>query len=170
MKKLLSVFFICLFFSLAVDCGPVQSEKATFVRAEDFSLKDIDGNGVNLSDYSGKVILLNFFATWCPPCRGEMPDFNEVFKDYGRNVVVVAVCVGNEDITALKAFAEKNKFQFPILIDDGTAEGIYGPIRAIPVTVVIDRYFNVVKRYVGAISKETMIKDIEGLLGEWSAK
>lgn len=166
----MSVFFICLVLSLAIGCGPVRSEGGAFVRAEDFNLKDIDGNDVRLSDYSGKVILLNFFATWCPPCRGEMPDFNQVFKDYGRNVVVVAVCVGNEGVPELKAFAEKNKLEFPILVDDGTAAGIYGPIRAIPVTIVIDRYFNVVKKYIGAVSKKTMVKDIEELLGEWSAK
>jgi thiol-disulfide isomerase/thioredoxin len=131
--------------------------------APDFEIQDINGRNIKLSDYSGRVILLNFFATWCPPCRAEMPDFNEIASEYRGRVMIIAVNVGNESLDTVRAFVNSNRLGFPVALDDGNASRLYGPIRAIPVTVLIGRDFKIAKRYIGARSKEVFVNDIEAL-------
>ncbi|MBN1353572.1 MAG: TlpA family protein disulfide reductase [Candidatus Omnitrophica bacterium] len=163
MKKI-SLFILALFLiNSAVGCADAQNKKSEYEKAPDFTLTDIEGDTFRLSDYSGKVILLNFFGTWCPPCRAEMPDFNEIAKKYKDNVVVVAIAL-SDNMPSVKKFAEQGKLVFRISLDDGSVNELYGPIRAIPVTVIIDRAFNVKKRYIGSRSKEVFEGDIEELL------
>jgi len=178
MKK---IFGIILIFSLVFSvpgCGDVKESSrpeksgsrgsvygATRQnRALDFELPDLNGQPVKLSKYRGKVILLNFFATWCPPCKREMPDFNELATEYKGRLEVVAVNVGRENPEAVRNFKDKNGFVFPILMDDGRAAGLYGPMPGIPVTVIIDRDFNVVKRFIGMRTKDVLLAELKGIL------
>lgn len=131
--------------------------------APDFSLSGMDGQKTSLSDFKGKAIILNFFATWCPPCRGEIPDFIELQKTYadkGFTFIGVSL-VGAKDS---KDFAEKMGINYPVLIDDGKVSTAYGPVRSIPTTFVIDKDMKVVKTYIGARDKGTFEKDIKELL------
>lgn len=161
----ITVFLAAIFLAtLVVGCGSSRAEKAAPQKAWDFELEDINGNKVKLSDYSGKVIILNFFATRCPPCRVEMPDFDKIQKEYASEVKVIAVNVGRESREKIREFARGNNLGFTIVMDDGTVIRLYGPIWGIPVTVIIDRSFNIARRYVGLRSKEVFVKDIEELL------
>ncbi|MBL7157526.1 MAG: TlpA family protein disulfide reductase [Candidatus Omnitrophica bacterium] len=148
----------------AVGCGNTETERSAFGRAPDFELQDINGNTVRLSDYSGKVILLNFFATWCPPCRVEMPDFNEIADNYKGRVKIIAVNVGRESLSKVQRFAASNNLKFTIAMDNGSVSNSYGPIRAIPVTVLIDRNFNIAKKYIGMRTKDIFTEGIKELL------
>ena len=131
--------------------------------APDFSLTNIDGQKINLSDFKGKAIILNFFASWCPPCRGEIPDFVELQKTYaGKGFTFIGVSL--VDVKESKDFAAKMNINYPILVDDGKVSDLYGPVRSIPTTFVIDKDMKVVKMYIGARSKEDFENDIKNLL------
>ncbi|MDD5438694.1 MAG: TlpA disulfide reductase family protein [Candidatus Omnitrophica bacterium] len=144
-------------------CGSGHAQQASLGKATDFELTDINGNPVKLSSYQGKVIILNFFATWCPPCRMEMPDFNELYRERQNEVVVIGINVGDESVPAIKNFVDRNKLLFPIAKDDGTVNQAYGPFRAIPVTVVIGKDFNIARQYIGARTKAVFENDIKAL-------
>lgn len=131
--------------------------------AADLNLKDINGNMVNLSDYKGKVIILDFFATWCPPCKEEIPDFIELQKKYcGQGFTMIGISLSK--MGEMKSFVERMGINYPVLIDDGYATAVYGPIRSIPTTFIIDKEFKVVKKYIGFRPKEVFENDIKALL------
>ncbi len=104
----------------------------------DFSLTDINGAQVNLKDFQGKIIMLNFWASWCPPCREEMPSMEAFYsKMKGRNFEMLAVNI-QENESTVKNFLQKNRYTFPVLMDlEGVAAQKY-KIRSIPTTFIID--------------------------------
>jgi len=125
----------------------------------------MDGGKVQLSDFRGKVIILDFFASWCPPCRQEIPDFIELQKRYaGQGFVMIGVSLTpSKDV---RPFAEKLGVNYTILIGDDKADAAYGPIRSIPTTFVIDKEFNIVKKYIGYRSGKVFEDDIKELLNK----
>ena len=132
-------------------------------KAPDFSLADIDGKTVSLSAFNGKVVILDFFASWCPPCRQEIPDFVKLEKTYGgKGFAMIGVALVNAG--EAKEFAGKMGINYPVLVDDGKASEIYGPIRSIPTTFIIDKLGNIVKMYIGFRPKEIFEKEIQELL------
>jgi peroxiredoxin len=132
-------------------------------KAVEFTLSDINGNRVSLSEYSGKVVVLDFFADWCPPCRQEVPDFIELEKQYGADGFSM-IGVALVDRKAAKAFSDKMGINYPVLIDDGNVSAAYGPIRSIPTTFVIDKEGKIAKIYIGYRPKEVFEKSIKELL------
>ncbi|MCK4463827.1 MAG: TlpA family protein disulfide reductase [Candidatus Omnitrophica bacterium] len=164
MRKVALVLLGCFLLTLGIGCGKSSAEKTAYVKASNFTLNDINGKQIRLSDYSGKIIILNFFATRCPPCRREMPDFNEIAREYKDDVEVIAVNVGRESPSKLKDFAEQYNLKFNILIDDGKASALYGPIRWIPATFIIDKNFNIARKYTGSRTRQQLAEDIEELL------
>ena len=132
-------------------------------KAVDFTLNDIDGNKISLADYNGKVVVLDFFADWCPPCRQEVPDFIELEKQYGSQGFSM-IGVALVDQSAAKAFSGKMGINYPVLIDDGKVSAEYGPIRSIPTTFVIGKDGKIAKVYIGYRSKDVFEKDIKELL------
>lgn len=141
--------------------------------AFDFTLTDQYGNTHTLSDYKGKVVFLNFWATWCPPCRGEMPDIEELYKDYGKNendVIILGVAnpvseeyPNNSDVTKKEVikFLEDNDYTFPVVFDEtGDVMSDYY-ISAFPTTFLIDKEGNIFGYAPGALSKEMMKNAIE---------
>jgi len=133
--------------------------------AHDIDLRDIKGNQVQLSSLKGKVIILDFFATWCPPCRQEIPDFialQEAYKDKGLEIVGVSLT----PLDDVKPFAEEMGINYTILIGDEKAETAYGPIRSIPTTFIIDKDFKIAKKYIGFRSKDIFENDIKELINK----
>ncbi len=131
--------------------------------APDFSLTNIDGQKASLTDFKGKAVILNFFASWCPPCREEIPDFIALQKTYGdKGFTFVGVSLVN--VSESKDFAAKMGINYPVLIDDGKVSNLYGPVRSIPTTYVIGKDGKIVKMYIGARNKETFEADIKELL------
>ena len=131
--------------------------------APDFTLTNIDGQKASLADFKGKAIILNFFASWCPPCRGEIPDFITLQKAYGdKGFTFLGVSLVSAQES--KDFAAKMGMNYPVLVDDGKVSALYGPVRSIPTTFVIDKDMKIVKMYIGARSREDFENDIKALL------
>jgi peroxiredoxin len=116
----------------------------------DFTLKDMEGRSVTLSDYRGKVVFLNFWATWCPPCREEMPAMerlNAVFE--GKDFVMLAVNT-EKDIETVRAFLKQSPHSFTVLLDQqATVQNLYGVFR-FPETFLLDKEGRLVERFLGA--------------------
>ncbi len=122
----------------------------TFV-APDFALPDLAGNVKRLSDFRGKVVLLNFWATWCPPCRAEMPSMEILYQAYNdQGFELLAVSSDVQGAAIVQPFMEKYRLSFPTLLDmSGRVNGMYG-VRSIPTSYVLDRQGRVVSREMGA--------------------
>ncbi|MHB8534123.1 MAG: peroxiredoxin family protein [Sulfuricaulis sp.] len=136
----------------ASDATPVQTlpETARPFTAPDFTLKGEDGKTYRLSDYRGKVVLLNFWATWCPPCREEMPSMERAYRKVkSENIAILAVNVG-EDADTVFAFTGRYPLTFPLLLDlDGSVIGKY-PVVGLPTTFIVDPRGRVTHRAVGS--------------------
>ena len=131
-------------------------DSSTGQKAIDFTLTDLDGKKVSLKDFRGKSVYLNFWATWCPPCRAEMPEIEKVYQQYkDKDFVVLAVDLG-EDKNTVKNFIRQNKYNFKVLLDSDQSVASQYNISAIPVSYFIDKDGNVVAKRVGALSEEEM--------------
>jgi peroxiredoxin len=127
--------------------------------APDFTLKDLKGKKVKLSSLKGKVIILDFWATWCPPCRMEIPSFIELQTQYKKKGLIV-LGVALDDLEKVKKFAKDNGINYPLVIGDEKVQRLYGGISAIPTTFVIGKDLIIKKQYVGANGKDVFEKDI----------
>jgi peroxiredoxin len=125
--------------SAAMTDGPAITAEVGAI-APDFSLVTLDGNSVRLSDFHGKPVILNFWATWCAPCREEMPALEEIWQQYGAgDVVVLGVDQGESTAVVERFIREKVDTTFPILMDSDHAVGDNYFVRSLPTTFFIDR-------------------------------
>ena len=131
----------------------------------DFTVKDMNGQEVRFSSYKGKVILLNFWATWCGPCKAEIPGFVELQAQYNRDLVVLGFSV-DDPAEKVKAFATQYAMNYPVLIGLGRedVQEAFGPIWGIPTSFVIGRDGRVCKKHMGMASKDQIEREIKGLL------
>lgn len=110
------------------------------IKAPNFTLTRINGQKFELSKHFGKVIVLNIWATWCPPCRHEIPDFVKLQKEFrNKGVLFVGVSVDKKGKAVVKPFAKSHHMNYPVMVDNGTVNQEYGPIKYIPTTFVIGR-------------------------------
>jgi peroxiredoxin len=168
------LFFLEHFTEAPISIADVQTEEkfgqkksAVGYLAPDFSLRNLKGNYQSLDSFSGQVVVLNFWATWCVPCRVEMPSFEKLYRRYrSEGVTVLAVTLDKKSEKNIKSFVEEYELSFPVLLDEeGKVERLY-PSMTIPFTYVIDRAGRIVARVDGAKnweSKETF-EAIEYLL------
>ena len=134
----------------------VSPKTATGQPAPDWQLAGFDGKPIKLSDFKGKVVVLNFWATWCPPCRKEIPTLVALQKDYGaQGVVVVGVSLDQGGSPAVQSFASKMGIECPIAIGSEELAAAYG-VQAIPTTFVIDRAGNVIGEHQGDTSRAAL--------------
>jgi peroxiredoxin len=134
-----------------------------------FSLKDLDGKVVRLSDYRGKPVVLDFWATWCQPCRASLPHLNSLHQRYTeRGLVVLGLSVDDGGPQRVKRFADHLGLKFRLAMADENVLDEFGPIRSIPTTFFIDKKGQVVRRVVGYIDPETMETYALELFGEGS--
>ncbi|HDL65102.1 MAG TPA: TlpA family protein disulfide reductase [Proteobacteria bacterium] len=161
-----SVIIFTAIFSTACNNGSADSAAARGLKiAPDFNLKKLEGGTIKLSDYRGKVIILDFWATWCPPCRKEIPDFVELQKEYGdKGLIILGISLDQNPKQALPAFIKKYKVNYPILLTDGKVDKSYGGVTGIPTTFIIDRKGEIYKHYVGFRPKHVFATDIKALL------
>jgi peroxiredoxin len=132
----------------------------------DFTVKDIAGKDVRLSQYTGQVVLLNFWATWCVPCKHEIPALTALYRDYKkRGFVVLGVSVDSE-IRAIKPFAREMKMNYPVLIGAGREDlsKAFGPFIGFPTSVLVARGGGFCGRHVGVVSKAQLERQIGALL------
>ena len=139
------------------------------VKMKDFWVYTYDDKKINLSDYNGKPIVVNFFATWCPPCKAELPSFEKLYTIYGENVefVMVNLTDGYSQIKEdVKVFIDENKYTFPVYYDiDLSAANTYN-IYSIPETIFIDKNGNITYNHVGLISETLLEEKIKELIVE----
>lgn len=145
-----------------------NSEEDEKIEALDFTLYDQYGKEHKLSDYRGKKIFLNFWATWCPPCRDEMPHIEDLYKEYGKNskdVIILGVAspnVGEEgNQQYIENFLTENNFTFPVVFDDGGMISYQYGFTSLPSTLIIDEDGYITKYVPGAMDKATMQSIIE---------
>lgn len=134
-------------------------------RAPAWELPDLDGRAVKSGDFAGKVVILDFWATWCPPCRAEIPHFVELQREYGeKGLMIVGVSLDEKGPAVVKPFAGKFGINYPLVMGDQRIVEAFGGIEGIPTTFVIDRQGNIVKRHVGYGSKAEFESAIKPLL------
>ena len=132
----------------------------------DFVIEDMEGREIALSDYLGQVILLDFWATWCAPCRVEMPWFVEFFDKYESEGFVVLAFNVDDPVDAMQFFAEDYELDFPVLVgaDRDDVKDAYGPPVGYPTAFIIDREGRICVRHTGITAKETFEQAIRALL------
>ncbi len=139
--------------------APVKGHPAPAI-----TLNDIDGQVVNLSDFQGKPVLINFWATWCPPCRAEMPDFQAIHREMGDQVTIIAVNATSQDEPDnIRPFMEEFGITFPVLLDvRGQTMSDYN-VRGLPTTIFIDSNGIVQEVFTGAVNKAYIQSKLSGL-------
>lgn len=147
---------------LATDEGLAKGEMSP-----DFELTTLEGEPVKLSDYQGKKVVLNFWATWCPPCRAEMPHMQNYFEEHGAgdNVEILAVNLTTEDrgLDKIKSFVKEYELTFPIPMDEeGDIGALYQAV-TIPTSYMIDTEGKVQNKIVGPMNEEMMEKMIANM-------
>lgn len=135
----------------------------------DFTVTAMDGSSVSLSDFAGKPRVVNFWATWCPPCRGELPTFESAWEQFGDRVefLMVALVDGSRETEdTVRAFLEETGYRFPVYMDtEGSAAGDYG-IYSIPMTVLVDSRGGLFGGQIGAMDEAALTAALEALAAE----
>ena len=155
MKKIISIIFLMI--SLV--------SFSNSAKAPNFNLKDQYGVVHSLENYKGKVMFLNFWATWCPPCKKEMPDVESIYKEYGENKKdVIILGVNSEKENEVKKFLKDKGYTFPTVIDENSEVMRKYFIQAFPTSFVIDKEGNIYGYVMGGLTKEQIKQVIEEVL------
>ncbi len=175
-----NVILLILTAGLVISCGQSKASQkkaptTSGIKAPAFTLADTDGNWVSMDDLEGKVVLLNFWGTWCPPCRREIPDFIKVYDQYkSKGLEIVGVALSSGSPKDIASFMKSMGMNYTVLTDiekndtqmvtqqygQATGERIDG----IPTTFIINRDGYIVKRYLGPQSESTLIHDLKPYL------
>jgi thiol-disulfide isomerase/thioredoxin len=148
----------------SVSSEPSSSKPA----APDFTVQDAGGKDVSFSEFKGKPVVVNFWASWCPPCKAEMPDYEKMYREYsakGVSFVMINMTDGSrETVAGAQKFLKENGYTFPAYFDEKqSAAGAYG-ISAIPDSVFIDKNGAIVSAFTGVIDANTMKNNLEAIL------
>jgi len=130
-----------------------------------FDLRDTSGNLVSSSRFAGRPLVLNFFATWCPPCRREIPGFVEVYRKYrNQGVEVVGIALDTDTRPNLPAFIMENRIDYQILLGDLSVARAYGGVSSIPTTFFVGRDGRIKKVHVGYLDRDAFEREVRALL------
>ncbi len=149
--------------------GDIESTAACMANPKqanfDFTMKDVDGNQVSLASYKGKVVLLNFWATWCGPCKAEIPGFVRLQEKYRDQLVIVGFSV-DDTAEKAKAYAAEYKMNYPILLGEGRedVQDAYGPIWGIPASFIISKDGKVCRKHMGIAPEAVFEKEVVALM------
>jgi peroxiredoxin len=157
MKNALTVLIAAAFLFTAG--AAVLDAQGVDVPAPNFSLKDLQGNAVSLAGYKGKVLFVNFWATWCPPCRAEIPDFIEAFKNNkSKGLEILGLSVDKLTPDELRSFVADAKMNYPVALADSKIVGDFQPGQYIPATIVIDKKGIIRHREVGQMDGAKLLQ------------
>jgi thiol-disulfide isomerase/thioredoxin len=145
------------------ELGLLPADKAPV--APDWELQTVDGGTVKLSSFQGKVVILDFWDTWCPPCKAEIPDFIKLYDQYrDKGLVIVGAAFGNNGPDAVKEFVQEWKMNYPVVFVTPEVNRLYGGIQSIPTTFIIDSEGRARAMHVGFAEKEVFEREIKALL------
>jgi len=155
--------FAAAFAIAAVATACAQPKKdVEAVPAPDFSIQDLQGNTLKLADFKGKVLVINFWATWCPPCRKEIPDFIEAYKELkGQGLEILGVSVDDTTAPALLEWTRKNGLNYPVALATPEIVTAYEPGDFIPATIIVDRKGLIRFRRSELMDKKTLVSLFE---------
>jgi thiol-disulfide isomerase/thioredoxin len=138
----------------------------------DFALKDLDGNVVRLADLRGSVVIVDFWATWCPPCRLSLPHLQAISDEYGaRGVKVVAIAMDDQGASVVRPYLAKNNLTFTVVLPDAQVDQAFGGVRGLPTTFIIGPDGKIFKKLVGfdpASTPQILLEAIKALKPELS--
>jgi len=135
------------------------------VQAPDFTLTALDGSKVRLSDFRGKAVLLNFWATWCPPCKVEMPWFADLQKQYGKDgLVVLGVAMDDAGPEVIAKFASEMGVNYPVLLGTDQVSDDYGDVQYLPTTFSINRNGTIVDKITGLLDRKNIEEAVQKAL------
>lgn len=147
-------------------CG--SGDKSGSKIVPDFTLPDINGQKVSFSQFKGRIVMLNFWATWCPPCRDEIPWFVSLQNEFeSQGLTIVGISMDSEEIDTVRSFSRRYNVNYPVLYAGDQVEDIVrkvGGFRGIPTTVLVDRQGKIVKKLTGAYPREVWAKELKALL------
>ena len=162
--KILLVALTCI--TAVAACG--QSNDMAGIDIFDITLPSLTGEDVSLSQFKGQVVMLNYWATWCPPCRQEIPDFISLVDEFGpKGLVIVGVSLDEDEMSAVSDFTREANINYPILYAGkmaGHLDKKMGGMRGIPTTFLVDRKGNIVKKIVGVAPRDMWVDEIKKLL------
>jgi peroxiredoxin len=157
MKKLAIVMMLAAAVA-AGRCAPARGRQET-APAPNFSVNNLQGERVSLADYKGKVLALNFWATWCPPCREEIPEFIEAYKSLkDAGLEILGLSVDSLPLEKLREWTVKAGINYPVAVATPEILEAYRPGELIPTTILIDRKGLIRYRHVGAMNKDTLAR------------
>lgn len=152
--------------SQAPDTGQAQATQSKFKPAPDFTLVSLKGDTIKLSDYKGKVVILDFWATWCPPCKEEIPHFKKLYSEKSEAGLMIIGIVVNDDVSSVKKFVSQNGVNYPIVMGTAQVEKAYGGINAIPTTFIIGKDMTIRQSVLGYREFSFFKTQVEKLLAE----
>jgi peroxiredoxin len=172
MKRIFPVGALALALLLSGAIGLACASKQEInSAAPDFRVTDLKGRTISLSDYKGKVLILNFWATWCPPCRAEIPGFVDAYaQEKANGFEILGISVDSKPKTEVAAFVDQYKINYPIVLEtrENTQKIIedYQPGDYIPTTFIIDKSGKIRHKQIGAIDKDALLKYFRDLAAE----
>ncbi|HTY59751.1 MAG TPA: TlpA disulfide reductase family protein [Bacteroidota bacterium] len=143
--------------------GPIMGQEKP--PAPNFNLKNATGQSVELAKLHGKVVVVNFWATWCGPCRAEIPGMLDVYEKYkSKGLEIVGISVDRDGWPVINPFVKKLNIKYPVVLGNGEVTDAYGGIDAIPTSFFVDREGRVLLRHVGYMSREDFEKAVRSFL------
>ncbi|MDQ0229930.1 redoxin domain-containing protein [Metabacillus malikii] len=166
MKKILAISILVFLVGYAIYTSFTPNTKEGITKgnaAPNIELKTLDGKEMSLETLKGKKVLLNFWATWCPPCRAEMPDMQKLQDNFGEEVVVAAVNFTSSEPNkdSVKKFVDELALTIPILMDEKGKVNSQYEVLQYPTSYILDENGIITEKYVGALSYEQMVKMLE---------
>jgi thiol-disulfide isomerase/thioredoxin len=159
-RKVIVIFIMVV----ALLSGCTSKKDMSSASESDFKLQDLNGKTYRLSDYKGKPVLLEFWATWCPPCRASIPAIEKLYKAYsGKGLVVLSISLDEGDWDSVKAFAAEAGITYPVLKGAEDVNARF-QVRSIPMTVIINKEGKIVKRYLGFGDDDELERDVKAVL------
>ena len=165
-RNSLIVLFCALVLLVSLVTGCLFSQEDPSKDAPDFTLTDLDGNTISLSELKGNVVFLNFWATWCTPCKKEVPFFNDAYethKDSGLKIIGISI---DRSEKIVKKYLEKHEFSYPVAMGKQKFLNDYEIARVVPVTVIIDKKGMLRHKVIGDLERDEIEKYFQDLNNE----
>ncbi len=164
MKTRIGIPLIIIALALFTSCSHQKNPGSTKLN---FVLQDTNGNSISLTNFRGKVIILDFWDTWCPPCDREIPDFIKLYSQYkDRGFQMVGIALARKGVGAVKDYMKEKGVNYPVLIGTREILKAYGCCRGIPTTYTLNKKGEIYKTYVGYRPKSVFEEDIKTLLNQ----